>query len=113
MTARTLGQEGGAESITLTTGHLPAHTHQLRGTNGAATQTTPNGNNLATQVNNTQYLNAASNVNLSADAIGSTGSKPTAPLSNVPPFLILNFIIALQGRDPRAGDPKIIPTANP
>jgi microcystin-dependent protein len=95
LTNRKLGQEGGAESVTLTESQLPAHDHTLRATNSNATQTAPASNILA-RASTPQYLNATTSVLMGTDSIGSTGSN--APHANVQPFTVLQFIIAVDNR---------------
>ena len=95
LTNRLLGQEGGAETVTLTESQLPAHDHTLRATNSSATQTTPSGNILA-RASTPQYLNATTSVLMGTDSIGSTGGN--APHANVQPFSVLQFIIAVDNR---------------
>ena len=95
LTNRLLGQEGGAETVTLTESQLPAHDHTLRATNSNATQTSPASNILA-RASTPQYLNATTSVIMGTDSIGSTGGN--APHANVQPFSVLHFIIAVDNR---------------
>jgi len=90
----TLGQAGGQEAHTLTMSEMPQHIHFLNGTNTDGTQAIPSGNLLArgatqlyAQPTNLQAMNAASVTN--------TGGSQAH--ENRQPFLVLNFIIALQG----------------
>ena len=98
LTNRKLGQEPGAETVILDVTQLPAHDHNLRATNSAATQTQPESNILAT-ASTPQYLNASTSVNMGSDAIGATGSN--APHANIQPSTVLSFIIAIAGKSPR------------
>src|SRR5262249_11599398 len=90
----TLGQAGGEPSHTLTIQELPNHTHVPVANSGAAgagdpanaTRANPGRANLTTDApNNTMSPSAISNVG---------GSQPH---ENTPPYLVLSFIINLQG----------------
>lgn len=90
-----LGQQGGSESVTLTTPQLPAHTHtaSLKASTNEATDTEPTNQYLATGNSYT----GTTNTQLNAGAIvgGITGGNQ--PHENRQPLLALNFLIALQG----------------
>ena len=92
-----LAETGGAETITLTTQQIPAHTHPLVGTNDTATQTNPGGNVHArfSQANIDPYLEDVTNVNMAATAITPVGGSQ--PHENFQPYLCLNFIISMAG----------------
>ena len=97
---RRLGQKGGVETVTLTTPELPSHNH------GGSLQ-------VSTLVAN----NGDANGSVLAAAALYAPTDPTAPLSNesfslvggnqshtnVQPFLVINFIIALTGIFPSRG----------
>ncbi|MBB5878174.1 tail fiber protein [Xanthomonas sp. 3498] len=51
LTARTIGQKVGAETVALQLAEMPPHRHTLQATTAAATLTTPSGNVLATPQN--------------------------------------------------------------
>ena len=97
LSQRLTGQAGGAESVTLTTAQLPAHGHTMAAANGATTGTpdatvslapTSNGSALYRAPDGT-YLNTAP-----SDLVASGGGNAHG---NLPPYLALSFIIALQG----------------
>ena len=104
---RILGQQVGAESVILNTGHLPAHAHSVQGTNTAGNAASPGGNVLAAPMSNDSiyHSSGATLVNLGANT-GSIGSG--SPVPTIQPSLVLNFIIALQGQDPRGAAVRII-----
>lgn len=93
LTNRKLGDKPGAETVILDVTQLPAHNHPLQATNSTATQTQPSNKALATGPSN-QYLNATTSVVMAVDSIGLAGSD--APHANMPPSLVLNFIIKLE-----------------
>jgi microcystin-dependent protein len=92
-----LGQLGGVESQTLTQGQLPAHTHSVGvpTTDGTGTSDEPNGNILALQ-NATVYA-AAGAANGTYGGVTASAAGGNQPVSLVPPYLALNYIIALEG----------------
>ena len=98
LTNRQMGEEPGAEAVVLDITQLPAHDHTLRATNSSATQTQPAGNVLA-RASTPQYLNSATSVVMGSDSIGPSGSN--APHANVQPSTVLNFLIAIAGKNPR------------
>jgi microcystin-dependent protein len=93
-----LGEETGVESVTLLTSELPLHNHNLLGSiDDAQFQAPQSDRALATsnpgfayQNNTTQNL-----VNMSVQEITVSGSS--FPHNNMQPYLVLNFVIAMQG----------------
>ncbi len=90
----TLGQTGGETSHTLTTQEMPAHTHFVNGSGTAAETNTPSANAYLGVVANT-YTAPANFVALAPTTVSSVGGSQ--PHINMMPYLVLNFIIALQG----------------
>ncbi|MBI4868127.1 MAG: phage tail protein [Candidatus Wallbacteria bacterium] len=98
LTNRQLGQMFGAETVTLTTGQIPAHTHNLMGTSDQGTVSSPAGSLLA----GAKELYSAPTPTLGildATTVQTTGGS--APHDNLMPFLCVNFIICLWGSYPR------------
>ncbi|MEP6819607.1 MAG: tail fiber protein [bacterium] len=87
----TLGQAGGEQAHTLSQPEMPTHTHIPTANSGAASVGLPAGNfwsatgSYAAQPNNT--MNPA----------GTTPTGGSQAHDNMSPYLVLNFIIALQG----------------
>lgn len=88
-----IGQLGGEEATTLTLGQLPTHTHQLTAAK-SATGTDPEGGFLAAPVK-PAFTAAGASTTMDPAGSGSTGGSQAHP--NLPPYLTLNFAIALQG----------------
>ncbi len=92
-----LGQTGGAPSVTLLTSEIPSHTHQVRAV-GGNNQNSPINNTWstlgATRTPPPLYSDTA-NTQMGPQATSIAGSS--LPHNNMPPYLTLNFIIALQG----------------
>jgi microcystin-dependent protein len=88
-----LGQVGGFETVTLQTSNLPSHTHSLMATNAPGSTAEPSGNTLAKT--GTNYATAAGSVAMNAASISLTGNS--LPIENRQPFLVLNWVIAING----------------
>jgi microcystin-dependent protein len=89
----TLGEAAGSTSVTINIQQLPTHIHGLQATNNNGAVASPNGavlgavNNMYGPPNNLTTLHPGS-----VTSVG--GSQPH---NNMMPYLVLNFIIALQG----------------
>jgi microcystin-dependent protein len=100
LSPRAIGESGGEQSVTLGSQALPSHSHQLGANAGGGNQTLPANNvwsSLAGRTPPPLYSNA-SNTTMSPQAAGVTGGGQ--PHNNMPPYLALNFIIALTGNFP-------------
>ncbi|MBJ6760452.1 phage tail protein [Myxococcaceae bacterium JPH2] len=100
LSPRTLGEQGGSETVTLISSQMPQHSHQLVASVQAADAANPEGMFDAVQVDpNTQQpvnnYNATAGTTMNAQAIGIAGGSQ--PHNNMEPFLCVSFIIALQG----------------
>lgn len=93
----TLAQTGGVETVTLTTGQLPQHTHAPRASAEAGTSGDPAGTVWAASNDYGQYLTPPDLTNglMAPGAIGAAGGSQ--PHDNMLPFLSVNFIISLFG----------------
>lgn len=89
-----IGQKVGAEMVTLNVQQIPAHTHALQaGVNGE--YNAPAGHVWASWPGR-QYTDASTGLQpLSGGALSVSGGGQ--PHNNMPPFLVVNFIIALEG----------------
>ena len=85
------GQLAGEENHTLIINEMPIHTHTARASSGDATDTSPVNNVLSA---GGSYTGTA-NQNMAAGAVANAGGN--LPHNNLPPYLALNFCIALQG----------------
>jgi len=98
LTNRQLGETGGAETVTLIQTELPQHTHQASATAGSGTSNDPAGKlwaRAAVLRQSTNLYGTAGGAAMSANALASAGGNQ--PHNNLPPYLALNFCIALQG----------------
>jgi len=89
-----VGASGGSETVTLVQNQLPTHTHALSANSSSGTQGSPTGGFWA-QSSLGQYSTETPTLNMAAAAVSSTGGS--LPHDNIPPFLAITFIIALQG----------------
>lgn len=92
-----LGQKAGVESVTLTGAQLPAHSHTAMGsaTGGAATSPANNTWGNSAIANKSFGPGASANASMNAGSMGFSGNNQ--PHDNLLPFVVLNFIIALDG----------------
>lgn len=94
-----LGQAGGQEAVTLTSTQA-AHQHRLRATSVAATTQDPTAGLLALPRTNAYVENLPNHTLISGQTVAmaptiDAGGSQAHP--NLPPFLVLNVCIALQG----------------
>lgn len=95
-TTYTMGQIGGAESVTLTVTQMPAHTHTVNAVTAEGNQSTPTNNLPAdTKGLDKEYSDTANNTTMKNTMIGTTGGNQ--PHENRPPFITLKCIISLTG----------------
>lgn len=88
------GQSAGETAHTLTVAEMPAHTHS--GSGNTAANAAAVANNFWAANSLSSYATGASpNTTMHPSAIGNAGGSQ--PHDNMPPYLVLNFIIALQG----------------
>jgi len=90
----TLGEKGGSEAVTITQQTMPAHSHVMVGTSDVGTQAPPASQLLGTSPAKI-YDPFANATTLQPGTIGNAGGSQ--PHTNLQPFLVLNFCIALQG----------------
>lgn len=92
-----LGQSGGASSHTLTPAEMPAHSHAVQATTAAAPTTAIGPENAlpATAAHQPYRSGAVTSVPMKAGLVQNTGGGQ--PHSNMQPYLVVNFCVALQG----------------
>lgn len=100
LTAKSIGEVGGAESVVLTEGQLPTHKHTLNGLDGGTDSHTPLGNFLPQYANTAvkfyaQQTAGENFLQMNAASIGDTGSNQAHP--NMQPYLGINYIICVAG----------------
>ena len=92
----TLAQPGGAETVTLTTQQIPAHSHNAIASSGQAGQASPSNASWASN-SNLKPFNAGTAVNalMASTNIGPSGGSQ--PHDNMLPFQAINYILSLYG----------------
>jgi microcystin-dependent protein len=88
-----LGQSAGETTHTLNISEMPAHNHVPAGSSSSPSSPTAAGNLWAT--GNAQVFTGAPNAAMNPASVLATGGSQ--PHENMSPYLVLNFIIALQG----------------
>jgi microcystin-dependent protein len=100
LTPRDMGETGGEQDVTLSQATMASHFHQMSGAATSASSVTPGPAmalaqpTAAAPVYQTS-LPIGSPTTLNAGAVNPSGGSQ--PHNNLQPFLVLNFIIALQG----------------
>jgi len=115
-----LGQMGGTENTTLTTNNMPAHAHPAGTLAGQQTVTTNTGSTSQTTASAgsilgaPNFLDSASGSTVNVNTFAAAGTTPAValavpvagatgpaggsqPFSILPPYLAINWIIALEG----------------
>jgi microcystin-dependent protein len=90
----TLGQNGGEATHTLNINEIPSHTHPLQGINANQNSGNP-ANGFLANTTNSLYSPPNNLVAMFPGDIASVGGSQPHP--NQSPYLVMNWIIALQG----------------
>jgi microcystin-dependent protein len=94
-----LGEQVGSSSVTLTAANLAPHNHVPAAVQALGTTNSPAGATWAVptvgRVIDQTYATTGGTAPMAASAVGATGGGQ--PHNNMPPYLVINFIIALQG----------------
>ena len=101
LSPRFIGEQSGEPAVTLIQNEMPVHKHALIGTNQLQQLPDPANHTLARANANAYLQNPAGFKQMNGLAIGINGGG--APHNNMPPYLGLTFIIALQGVYPPRG----------
>ena len=103
LSERTLGEEGGVESVTLLQTEIPLHTHAARANFNPGDVVTPSPEaSLGQSTGGSMYVQeptAAPLEPMAAEGLSLAGGG--LPHNNMQPYLALNFCIALQGIFPQ------------
>ena len=98
LSSRVQGQAGGEPTVTLLTAQIPAHTHAAQAATAGGLDSPAGTVWGEAQLGKTPlniYAPKPGNVPMSTQALGFVGGGQ--PHNNLPPYLCLNFIIALTG----------------
>jgi microcystin-dependent protein len=91
----TLGEKAGSTSVTVNIQQLPTHSHQLQASNSNANSTSTAPGNFLGPVNNLYSAPHNSLLTVHPSSVSNVGGSQ--PHTNMMPYLVLNFCIALQG----------------
>ncbi len=89
-----LGQQGGAETVTLNQSQLPIHTHRVSGSSANVNARTPVGGTWGASSTNSYGTGAP---DVGTNPLNLTPVGGSQPHVNIQPYLVLNLIIALIG----------------
>lgn len=95
----TLGQSGGEEQHTLTINEMPQHTHFPNATNQPGSTKIATGNVWGKATTNTY----AQQSNSTMDVAALTNNGGSQPHTNMQPYTVLNYCIAISGIYPSRG----------
>jgi len=103
LSARFLGQVGGEQAVTLLAAEMPQHTHAASGVAALGNANSPAGAvwgeaGIGRQLD-LIYSTAQPSTQMSPQAVQQAGGSQ--PHNNMPPYLCVTFIIALQGIFPQ------------
>ncbi len=96
LTPRVLGELGGASAVTLITSELPTHTHPVNASTAPGVRNSPVNNTPGTAPASTPAYHSGTS-NTSMHPLSTTPTGGSLPHNNMPPYLTLNFCIAMQG----------------
>ena len=98
-----VGESGGTETVTLTTGQLPVHSHPIAATNNIGNKTSPANAILAQSDAEMLFIDQgwSDDVHLNAGSLKQAGGNQ--PHENRQPYLCVNFILSLFGAWPPQG----------
>ncbi len=99
LSLRDLGETGGEQAVTLLQTEMPAHSHTAQAALTGGGVTSPTNNAWASGLKGHAPAFVASNpqTNVQMNPFGTSITGGNLPHNNLPPFLGLTFIIALQG----------------
>jgi microcystin-dependent protein len=99
LTPRNLGSRSGTEAVTLSESQMPSHTHTINAYSLEGDSAVPTGNIRAKSgAGDPDYSSSAPDTTMDAGAASNTGGGQSH--NNMPPFLAIQFCVAVQGLYP-------------
>ncbi|GAB3798571.1 tail fiber protein [Humibacter antri] len=103
LSPRDVGEQGGSETVTLDQTQMPSHSHSATAVAAAGNGNTPAGATWAQphlgRVTDKVYAASQAGGAMHPQALSIAGGS--RPHNNLPPYLVVSFIIALQGVFPQ------------
>lgn len=103
LTDRLVGETGGEPSMTLIQSEMPSHTHSVGADSGVGGNADPTNGMWATTGRGRPLPYSSNTPNTLMSGLAFTMAGGSQPHNNMPPYLTLNFCIALQGVYPPRG----------
>ncbi|GAB3521505.1 phage tail protein [Emticicia fontis] len=101
LTTRPIGTKNGVESVTITPSTFPSHTHGSNGLNGPRETTSPINNYLGIAAGNFYCQQDPGDTLIPMNpSVISTSPGGSQPHNNMPPFLVVKYIICYDGLYP-------------
>lgn len=97
LSLRDLGETAGEQTVTLLQTEMPAHSHQVKASGTVGNRQGPANDVFSRVTGALPYAPSNGPTNVQMSPFGTTIAGGSQPHNNMPPFLGLNFIIALQG----------------
>ena len=97
LSLRDLGETAGEQTVTLLQTEMPAHSHTLQATIFPGNASGPSGNTFSRTAGALAYAPSSAQTNVQMNPFVASIAGGSQPHNNMPPFLGLMFIIALQG----------------
>jgi microcystin-dependent protein len=94
LSTRVIGEQGGSETVTVTTSQMPQHTHTLKASSGLSTGAAGAGGVLAASSVNI-YGSGPPTTPMAVQGISAQGGAQ--PHENMAPYLAISYIISLFG----------------
>jgi len=102
---RLLGEQAGSASVTLLSSEMPIHTHPFKATAALGTSTKPDGRSIAVprygRVTENWFGQTGAQGQAFMGFSAATAAGSDFPHNNLPPYLALTYVIALQGNFPQ------------
>jgi microcystin-dependent protein len=96
LSSYSVGEMGGVENVTLLAAQMPSHNHAVNANSANGTSDSPVNGVMGKNASGVpQYSGVAPNATMAATAIANAGGSQ--PHENRPPYLGLNYIIAMVG----------------